>query len=109
MTLSEAPSPLPAGKPRLVGIVNITEDSFSDGGRYFAAVDALACARRLRSDGADIIELGAAASHPDSARVTAEEEQRRLAPVLGPLAGVPLVATEMSVEDGVQFVTTAFG
>jgi dihydropteroate synthase type 2 len=83
---------LPAGYPRIVGIVNITEDSFSDGGRYLAAADALACARRLQSEGADIIELGPAASHPDSARVTAEEEQRRLAPVLGPLAadGIPV-------------------
>jgi dihydropteroate synthase type 2 len=59
---------------------------------YLAAADALACARRLRSEGADIIELGPAASHPDSARVTAEEEQRRLAPVLGSLAadGIPV-------------------
>ena len=92
MTRSPAPSLLPAGQPKLVGIVNITEDSFSDGGRYLAAADALACARRLRSEGADIIELGPAASHPDSARVSAGEEQRRLAPVLGPLAadGIPV-------------------
>jgi dihydropteroate synthase type 2 len=87
------PTPLvPASRPRLVGIVNITEDSFSDGGRYLTAADALAQARRLRSEGADIIELGPAASHPDSAPVTAEEEQRRLAPVLGPLTtdGIPV-------------------
>jgi dihydropteroate synthase len=76
----------------VVGIVNITEDSFSDGGRYLAPADALAYARRLRSEGADIIELGPASSYPDSRRVTAEEEQRRLAPVLGPLAadGIPV-------------------
>jgi len=92
VTRSHAPSLLPAGRPCLVGIVNITEDSFSDGGRYLAAADALAHARRLRSEGADIIELGPAASHPDSARVIAEEEQQRLAPVLGPLAadGIPV-------------------
>jgi dihydropteroate synthase len=87
------PTPLvPASRPCLVGIVNITEDSFSDGGRYLAAADALAHARRLRSEGADIIELGPAASHPDSAAVTAEEEQRRLAPVLRPLTtdGIPV-------------------
>jgi dihydropteroate synthase type 2 len=92
VTQSGAPPLVPVGWPRVVGIVNITEDSFSDGGRYFAAADALAHARRLRSEGADIIELGPAASHPDSARVTAEEEQRRLAPVLGPLTadGVPV-------------------
>jgi dihydropteroate synthase type 2 len=92
VTRSGAPPLVPAGRPRLVGIVNITEDSFSDGGRYLAAADALAHARQLRSEGADIIELGPAASHPDSARVTAEEEQRRLAPVLGPLTadGIPV-------------------
>jgi dihydropteroate synthase type 2 len=92
VTQSGAPPLVPADWPRVVGIVNITEDSFSDGGRYFAAADALAHARRLRSEGADIIELGPAASHPDSARVSAEEEQRRLAPVLGPLAadGIPV-------------------
>jgi dihydropteroate synthase type 2 len=92
VTQSGAPPLVPAGRPRLVGIVNITEDSFSDGGRYLAAADALAHARQLRSEGADIIELGPAASHPDSARVTAEEEQRRLAPVLGPLTadGIPV-------------------
>jgi dihydropteroate synthase type 2 len=83
---------LPAGRPRVIGIVNITEDSFSDGGRYLAPADALAHARRLRAEGADIIELGAAASHPDCKPVTAGEEQRRLAPVLEELAadGIPI-------------------
>jgi dihydropteroate synthase type 2 len=87
------PGPLlPAGRPRIVGIVNITGDSFSDGGRYLDPAAALAQARRLRADGADVIELGPAASHPGSAPVTAAEEQRRLAPVLEPLAadGVPV-------------------
>ena len=87
------PGPLlPAGNPRIVGIVNITADSFSDGGRYLDPAAAVAHARRLRTEGADIIELGPAASHPDSAPVTAAEERRRLAPVLEQLApdGVPL-------------------
>ena len=66
------PGPLlPAGNPRIVGIVNITEDSFSDGGRYLDPAAAVAHARKLRADGADIIELGPAASHPDSAPVSA--------------------------------------
>src|ERR1700735_5273347 len=77
------PGPLlPAGSPRIVGIVNITADSFSDGGRYLDPAAALAHARRLRADGADVIELGPAASHPGSAPVSAAEERRRLAPVL---------------------------
>ena len=73
---------LPAGSPRIVEIVNITADSFSDGGRYLDPAAALAHARRLRADGADVIELGPAASHPGSAPVSAAEERRRLAPVL---------------------------
>ena len=88
-----APGPLlPAGSPRIVGIVNITEDSFSDGGCYLDPAVAVAHARSLRADGADIIELGPAASHPDSAPVPVAEERRRLAPVLEQLAadGVPV-------------------
>ena len=87
------PGPLlPAGNPRIVGIVNITADSFSDGGRYLDPAAAVAHARRLRAEGADIIELGPAASHPGSAPVTAAEERRRLAPVLEQLApdGIPV-------------------
>jgi dihydropteroate synthase type 2 len=71
-----------AERPRIVGVVNMTEDSFSDGGLYVAPEDALAHAARLRSDGADVIELGPASSHPDAERVSAEEERRRLAPVI---------------------------
>jgi dihydropteroate synthase type 2 len=77
---------LPAGSPRIVGIVNITADSFSDGGRYLDPAAAAAHARSLRADGADVIELGPAASHPGSAPVSAAEERRRLAPVLETLA-----------------------
>ena len=77
---------LPVGDPRLVAVVNITEDSFSDGGRYLRPAAALAHARKLRAEGADVIELGPAASHPGSAPVTAEEEQRRLAPIVEQLA-----------------------
>ena len=73
---------LPAGEPLIVGIVNITADSFSDGGCYLDPAAAVAHARRLRADGADVIELGPAASHPGSAPVTATEERNRLGPVL---------------------------
>lgn len=83
---------LPAGNPRIVGIVNITEDSFSDGGCYLDPAAAVAHARNLWADGADIIELGPAASHPDSAPVSVAKERRRLAPVLERLVadGVPV-------------------
>jgi dihydropteroate synthase type 2 len=73
--------------PRLVGIVNITEDSFSDGGRFLDPQAALAHARRLAASGADIVELGAAASNVASNPVSAAEEIRRLQPVIAALAG----------------------
>jgi dihydropteroate synthase type 2 len=69
----------------LFGIVNMTTDSFSDGGRYFEADAALAHARALATQGAHVLELGAASSHPDSAAVDPEEETQRLAPVLDAL------------------------
>ena len=83
---------LPAASPRIVGIVNITADSFSDGGSYLDPAAALAHARGLRAEGADVIELGPAASHPGSAPVSAAEERRRLAPVVAQLAadGIPV-------------------
>jgi dihydropteroate synthase type 2 len=83
---------MPPLRPQIVGVVNITEDSFSDGGLYLAAADALAHARRLRSEGADVIELGPASSHPDAAQVTAADERRRLAPVIEQLTsdGIPV-------------------
>ncbi|WP_406639450.1 dihydropteroate synthase [Amycolatopsis sp. WGS_07] len=79
-------------RPQLVGIVNVTEDSFSDGGRFLAPADALAQARRLLAAGADVVELGPAASHPGAEPVTADEEMRRLDAVLDHLvaAGVPV-------------------
>jgi dihydropteroate synthase type 2 len=95
------PGPLlPAGNPRIVGIVNITQDSFSDGGSYLEPAAAISQARKLRADGADIIELGPAASHPDSAPVSAAEEKRRLAPVLGQLAadGIPVSVDSFRLE-----------
>jgi len=72
-------------RPKIVGIVNITEDSFSDGGHYLAADAAIAHGRKLLADGADIIELGAASSNPDATHVPAEVEIERLAPVIDAL------------------------
>jgi dihydropteroate synthase type 2 len=99
---------LPAGDPRVVGIVNITEDSFSDGGRYLDPIAALAHARKLRAEGADVIELGPAASHPGSAPVTAAEERRRLAPVLEQLVldGIP-VSIDSFLPETLRFAAAA--
>ncbi len=71
---------------RILGIVNITADSFSDGGRYLDPGDAIRHARTLRAAGADIIDLGPASSHPDASPVTARQEIARLAPVIKALS-----------------------
>jgi dihydropteroate synthase type 2 len=63
---------------KILGILNITADSFSDGGKYLAPLDALAHADTLLADGADIIDIGAASSHPDAKPVPVEIEIARL-------------------------------
>lgn len=68
--------------PAIIGIVNITDDSFSDGGRYRDPEAAIRHARTLLAAGADLVELGPASSHPDAAPVPAAEEIRRLDPVI---------------------------
>ncbi len=99
---------LPAGNPRIVGIVNITADSFSDGGRYLDPAAALAHARRLRADGADVIELGPAASHPGSVPVSAAEERQRLAPVLERLAADGIaVSVDSFLPETLRFAVSA--
>ncbi len=67
---------------RVFGIVNVTSDSFSDGGRFLAPDAALAHAQQLLADGADGIEVGAESTHPDAADVPATEECARLLPVV---------------------------
>jgi dihydropteroate synthase len=69
----------------VMGVLNVTPDSFSDGGRYFAPDAALARGRELIAQGADLIDLGAESTRPGSAPVPADEQWRRLEPVLGPL------------------------
>jgi dihydropteroate synthase type 2 len=73
------------GRPLLVGILNITEDSFSDGGRYLDPGAAITQGRRLVAGGADIVELGAAASNVAAKPVSRDEEIRRLDPVIAAL------------------------
>ena len=73
-------------RPLIVGIVNITADSFSDGGRFLDPAAAIAHTRNLAAEGADIVELGAAASNVAAGSIPPEEEIGRLAPVLTALA-----------------------
>jgi dihydropteroate synthase type 2 len=70
----------------IFAILNATADSFSDGGKYLAPDAAIARAHRLLDDGADVIDLGAAASNPDAIHVPPIEEIARLAPIVDALA-----------------------
>lgn len=80
--------------PRIMGIVNVTPDSFSDGGRYMAANTAVEHALQLVRDGADILDIGGESSRPGAATVSTEEELRRVVPVVEGIrrhcASVPL-------------------
>ncbi|MDX2200090.1 MAG: dihydropteroate synthase [Phycisphaerae bacterium] len=88
------PTPILRPPPQLLGIVNVTRDSFSDGGKYLDHDAALAHARKLRADGAAIIDLGAQSTHPDSARVSPDEQIERLTPLIAALRreGIPVSA-----------------
>jgi dihydropteroate synthase len=78
-------------RPSVMGVVNVTPDSFSDGGMHFDPDVAAAAARRMVDDGAAIVDLGGESTRPGSAGVSAEEELRRVVPVLEQLGGeVPL-------------------
>jgi dihydropteroate synthase len=74
-------------RPSLMGVVNVTPDSFFDGGVNLRAEDAVAAARRMREEGAAIVDVGGESTRPGSEGVTAEEELSRVRPVLEQLAG----------------------
>ena len=80
-------------RPVIMGIVNVTPDSFSDGGRFEAPAAALAQAQKLVVDGADIVDVGAESTRPGHRPLSVEEEWSRLAPVLETVvaqAGAPV-------------------
>ncbi len=80
-------------RPVIMGIVNVTPDSFSDGGLFATRAAALAQAKKLVSDGADIVDVGAESTRPGHTPLTADEEWARLQPLLAALvteAGAPV-------------------
>ena len=78
---------LPLSRPLVMGVLNVTPDSFSDGGRYDTVDRALIRAREMIREGADIIDIGGESSRPGATPIEAEEEQRRVIPVIQRLAG----------------------
>jgi dihydropteroate synthase len=73
-----------------MGVVNVTPDSFSDGGVHFDPADAIAAARRMIDDGAAIVDVGGESTRPGSAGTSLDEELRRVVPVLEGLRGLPV-------------------
>ena len=102
----------------ILGILNVTRDSFSDGGRYLDCDAAVEHGLRLAADGADVVDVGAESSHPDSEDVSEAEELRRLEPVVEALVerGVrvsvdtrrPVVARRVA-ELGAEFINDITG
>ena len=81
---------------RIMGILNVTPDSFSDGGRYLDVDHAIAYAHQMVEDGADIIDIGGESSRPGALPVSIDEELARVLPVIGDLAN--RTATLISID-----------
>jgi dihydropteroate synthase len=105
--------------PRIMGILNVTPDSFSDGGEWFDFDEAVAHGRTLVAEGADILDVGGESTRPGAAPVALDEELRRVVPVIRVLREVgaqlsvdtmKLTVAEAAVEAGASFVNdvTAF-
>jgi dihydropteroate synthase len=80
------PHGLPERRPLLMGVVNVTPDSFSDGGEFFEPAAAIAHGLRLHAEGADIVDVGGESTRPGADAVSADEEIRRVVPVIEALA-----------------------
>lgn len=92
------PLPLPAALTALdrtlvMGVVNVTPDSFSDGGRWFEPSAAVEHGRQLLAEGADVLDVGGESTRPGSARVSVDEERRRVLPVIRELAAAGAVVS----------------
>src|SRR5215472_9043461 len=101
--MRRAPGPpgLPdPGRCLVMGVVNVTPDSFSDGGEWFGAEAAIGRGRQLAAQGADIVDVGGESTRPGAQRIPADEELRRVIPVITGLASenVPVSVDTMRAE-----------
>jgi dihydropteroate synthase len=92
------PTPIPRRQPVIVGVLNVTPDSFSDGGLYIDTDAAVARAVELRSQGAGLIDVGGESTRPGAARIDPGVEQQRIMPVVRELVdrGIPLSVDTMN-------------
>ena len=77
-------------RPAVVGVLNVTPDSFSDGGRHLEPEAAVAAGRRMSAEGAALVDVGGESTRPGAASVSLDDELRRVLPVLEGLRGVPV-------------------
>jgi dihydropteroate synthase len=87
---------LPFMIPKLLGVVNVTPDSFSDGGLFLDAEVAVAHGRELAGQGAEILDVGGESTRPGAEEVSVEEEMARVVPVVRGLAGTATVSIDTS-------------
>ncbi len=89
---------LAEGRPVVMGILNVTPDSFSDGGRFLEPETAIAHARRMIAEGADMLDVGAESTRPyvGAVAVSREDELKRLEPVLAAVAALGVLGTGIS-------------
>jgi len=83
-------------KPKLMGVVNVTPDSFSDGGRYLDPTAAVGHGLELLGQGADLLDVGGESTRPGAEEVSADEEMGRVLPVIEGLAGTATVSIDTS-------------
>ena len=109
---------LRGGKTLIMGILNVTPDSFSDGGKFLSQEAALAHAKKLIADGAEILDVGAESTRPNSTPISADEEISRLEKILPLLKnlGVPISidtykpeVAKFSLEAGAQIINDVHG
>jgi dihydropteroate synthase len=100
---------LDLARPRVMGILNVTPDSFYDGGRYVDVASALAHARQMAADGADVIDVGGESTRPGAAVVPEADELRRVVPVIEALASDGLVVSADTRRPAVMRAAIAAG
>jgi dihydropteroate synthase len=111
----DAPRPLARllslGRPIVMGILNVTPDSFSDGGHFFDPERAVEHARRMQAEGADILDIGAESTRPygGAVAVSHEEELRRLGPVLPAVTALGVPVSIDTMKAGVAEAALAAG
>lgn len=108
-----------SGKTLVMAILNVTPDSFSDGGKFFSVENALRQAEKLIKEGADILDIGGESTRPDSERVSVEDEIKRVVPIIEAISkrfSIPVSidtskseVAEKAIESGAEIINDISG